>query len=88
VRPRLGFLTSGRFDRLIGLLFCVFCASILVPLPLTNTVPGFAVAIAAFGLLSKDGLLLLGGLVLGSIWVSLLVMAPFLGLAAFSILSA
>jgi hypothetical protein len=69
VKPRLVFLTGKPAERIIGAILCVFCASILVPLPLTNTIPGFAVAIAAFGLLSKDGLLMLGGLVLGSLWV-------------------
>lgn len=50
----------------------VFCASILVPLPATNTTPGIALAIAALGLLTRDGLLILAGLVLGTVWIALL----------------
>ena len=69
VRPRLSFITGKRSERIVGAILCVFCASILVPLPMTNTIPGFAVAIAAFGLMSKDGLLMLGGLIIGSLWV-------------------
>ena len=68
-RPRLRFLASKPAERLIGLLLIVFCASILVPLPLTNTVPGVAVAIVGFGLLAKDGLLIIPGLMLGTGWV-------------------
>jgi len=69
-RPRLQFLASKPAERVIGILLCVFCASILLPLPLTNTVPGIAVAIVGFGLLAKDGLLINPGLLLGAGWVT------------------
>lgn len=69
-RPRLSFLASKPAERIIGLLLCVFCASILVPLPLTNTVPGIAVAVVGFGLLARDGLLIIPGLLLGLGWVT------------------
>lgn len=72
-RPRLQFLSSKPAERLIGLLLVAFCASILIPLPLTNTVPGIAVAIVGFGLLAKDGLLIIPGLLLGSGWIAGLV---------------
>ncbi len=71
-RPRLTGLTGKGPERLIGLVLCVFCASILVPLPATNTVPGFAVALAAFGLMERDGVLVLGGLAIGAAWIALL----------------
>ena len=35
------------------------------PLPMTNTIPGFAVALAAFGLINRDGFLVVIGCVLG-----------------------
>ena len=79
-RPRLTFLTGAGPERVIGAILCVFCASILVPLPMTNTVPGFAVALASFGLIQRDGLLVIVGLVLGSAWVTFL-----LSVAAFGI---
>ena len=69
-RPRLQFLASKPAERIIGLLLCVFCASIMLPLPLTNTVPGIAVAIVGFGLLARDGLVIIPGLLLGSGWVA------------------
>lgn len=78
--PRLTFLSGKVAERLIGLAFCLFCLSIMVPLPLTNTTPGIAIAIAAFGLMARDGLLVLLGVLLGMVWVSLLVLAPFIGL--------
>jgi hypothetical protein len=44
-------------DRVVGLALVLFSASILVPLPGTNTVPGIAVVIVAMGLLQRDGIL-------------------------------
>ncbi len=72
-RPRLLFLSGPTGERVVGAVFCLFCASILVPLPLTNSTPGLAVAIASLGLITRDGLLILLGLVLGIVWISILV---------------
>lgn len=80
IRPRFTFITGRRSERVIGLFLFLFCASILVPLPMTNTVPGMAVAVTAFGLMQKDGLAVTAGIILGSIWVSALITGAFLGL--------
>lgn len=81
-RPRLSFLSGPTAERLVGGVFILFCASILVPLPATNTTPGIAIAIASIGLITRDGLLVLAGLVLGVFWVSLLVVGfTFFGAA-------
>lgn len=74
-RPRFSALTRPPLDQIVGLFLLVFCASILTPLPSTNTVPGIAVAITALGLLERDGLLVTGGLVLGTLWVGALLFA-------------
>ena len=80
-RPRLLALSSPRASRIIGALLMVPCASILVPLPSTNTVPGIGVAVASIGLIERDGLLILLGLAIGLLWVALLlVSAPLLAL--------
>lgn len=71
--PRLLVLTTKGPERLIALIMTVFCASILLPFPMTNTVPGIAVAIIAFGLMARDGLLILLGIALGSAWIGMLV---------------
>jgi hypothetical protein len=71
-RPRLRFLSGPVAERVIGVFFVLFCLSILTPLPLTNSTPGVALAIAALGLINRDGLLILGGLVLGTVWIVLL----------------
>ena len=74
-RPRLSALTRAPMDRIVGLGLVLFSASILVPLPGTNTVPGFAVVVVAMGLLQRDGLLVLLGAALGTAWIGTLVFA-------------
>lgn len=70
---RLRHLSDGIGARLVGGLLLIPCASILVPLPLTNTTPGIGVAIAALGLVERDGLMILAGLAIGLAWVFVLV---------------
>ncbi|MEE2526022.1 exopolysaccharide biosynthesis protein [Hyphobacterium sp. HN65] len=72
-RPRLLFLSGHIGERVVGAVFCLFCVSILTPLPLTNSTPGIAVAIGSLGLITRDGLLILLGLLLGIVWIAILV---------------
>ena len=58
-----------------ALALLLFSASIMVPLPGTNTVPGFAVVLVAMGLLQRDGILVCIGSVLGTAWIATLVFA-------------
>lgn len=74
-RPRLAALTRAPLDRVIGLALVLFSASILVPLPGTNTVPGIAVVVVSMGLLQRDGLLVLLGAALGTAWIGSLIFA-------------
>ena len=74
-KPRLGALTRPPIDRLVGIALVLFSASILVPLPGTNTVPGFAVVVIAMGLLQRDGILVLAGSVIGTAWIATLIIA-------------
>lgn len=70
--PRLTFLTGKAMERIIALFLTAFAASILVPLPLTNSTPAIAVAIVAFGLMARDGILVILGTILGSVWIGIL----------------
>ncbi|MEM9969887.1 MAG: exopolysaccharide biosynthesis protein [Pseudomonadota bacterium] len=74
-RPRFETLTRAPLDRIVGLALVLFSASILVPLPGTNTVPGFAVVVVAMGLLQRDGILVILGAILGTTWIASLVFA-------------
>lgn len=69
VRPRLGFITQGVFSVLIGILGLIMALSICVPLPLTNTVPAFGIALMAVGVIMRDGLAVIAGALIGTAWV-------------------
>ncbi|MEM6414647.1 MAG: exopolysaccharide biosynthesis protein [Pseudomonadota bacterium] len=81
--PSLLFVTSRTGLRIVGALLLVPCASILIPLPATNTTPGIGVAIAALGLIERDGRLVALGLFIGFAWIAFLLI---FGLEAASIL--
>lgn len=82
-RPRFGAITGPVGARVVGALMIAPMASILVPLPSTNTVPGIGVAMASVGLIERDGLLVILGLLFGLAWVALLL---FLGFEAASLI--
>lgn len=71
-RPRLGFMTRGIFSHLIGLFGVIMALSVMVPLPLTNTVPSFGICMMAIGVLMRDGLAVLAGAAVGLTWITLL----------------
>ncbi len=71
-KPRLTWLTMGPAERIFGLFILVFSASIMIPLPGTNTIPGFAVALMALGFIEKDGILMILGTIIGSLWILML----------------
>ncbi|MEM7597287.1 MAG: exopolysaccharide biosynthesis protein [Pseudomonadota bacterium] len=74
-KPRLTALTRAPLDRIVGVALVLFSASILVPLPGTNTVPGFAVVIVSMGLLQRDGILVILGSIIGTVWIGTLIFA-------------
>ena len=69
IRPRLGFMTQGVFSNIIGLAGLIMALSVCVPLPLTNTVPSMGIALMAIGVIMRDGLAVLAGMILGLVWV-------------------
>ena len=72
LRPRLEFLTSGIAQRVIGALGFIMALCICIPLPLTNTVPSFGIALMAIGVLARDGLAVMAGALVGALWVVML----------------
>lgn len=73
VRPRLSFLTNAQMERVIGIVGFIMALSVTIPLPLTNTVPSFGIALMAIGVLMRDGLAVLFGALIGLLWVSMLI---------------
>jgi hypothetical protein len=68
-RPRLRPVTGHGGARFIGALLLIPIASILFPMIGTNTVPGIGVCIVALGLIERDGVLVILGLLVGVLWV-------------------
>ncbi|ARO15137.1 exopolysaccharide synthesis, ExoD [Ketogulonicigenium robustum] len=63
--PRLQSLMNDRTEQIIGG-FCLILAIVLVlPIPLGNMMPSFAICLIALGLLARDGLWVLAGLLTG-----------------------
>ena len=81
VKPRLGFLTQGVFSNLVGVLGFIMALMVCIPLPLSNTVPSFGIALMAVGVIMRDGASVLAGAIIGTAWVCLLTFAIiFLGM--------
>ncbi|MBL4804639.1 MAG: exopolysaccharide biosynthesis protein [Alphaproteobacteria bacterium] len=72
IRPRLGFMTQGVFGNIIGIAGLVMALSVCIPLPLTNTVPSMGIALMAIGVIMRDGLAVLAGMILGLVWVAMI----------------
>lgn len=80
IKPRFSFVTEGAFSRMIGIFGFIMALSVCVPLPLTNTVPSFGIALMSIGVIMRDGLAVLAGAIIGMIWVTTLTMVIlFLG---------
>ena len=69
LKPRLNFSSIEMWEKIIGVSSFIFAISIALPLPLTNLPPGYGILIMSLGLLSKDGLTILTGLIIGIIGV-------------------
>lgn len=67
-RPRLKVLSTGAGERFAALFMIV--ATITIVLPLMNTVPSVALALLAVGLIQRDGVFVLGGAVVATVWAS------------------
>ncbi len=81
VKPRLEFITHGLFSRLIGVFGFIMTLSVCLPFPMTNTVPSLGIALMSIGVISRDGLAVIAGALIGSLWVCALVLITiFLGI--------
>jgi len=80
VKPRLPFMTQGLLSHCVGGAGLIMALAICIPLPLTNTIPSIGIAMMAIGVLSRDGLIVLCGALIGLTWVIILALAIiFLG---------
>jgi len=71
LKPRMINSNIEGWEKLIGVSSFIFSISIAIPIPLTNLPPGYGILIMSLGLLSKDGLTILIGLIVGIMGVIL-----------------
>lgn len=88
LRPRLSFFMTPVGERLIGLFWLLCTMSIAVPLPMTNFVPGMGILLVSLGLLNRDGLIILVGMIIGLLGCGFTVALLILGFKAIKTLLA
>jgi len=71
LQPSLTYISVHTWERIIGIFAFVFALSISLPIPLTNFPPGWGILIMSLGLLSKDGITILIGMIVGTIGVGI-----------------
>lgn len=84
LKPRLSFVVTNIFERILGFFILIFALSVMIPIPFTNLVPGIGIMLISFGLLGKDGLFVISGLLVGFIGVLIAMTAIFIGVEVFN----
>lgn len=72
IRPRMSGIWSNG-NTMIGLACCAIALVSVAPLPFTGWIPGWALLLIALGLLQRDGLLVVVGLVIGTMAIAIFV---------------
>lgn len=87
VKPRLGAITQGFYSRIFGALALIMALTVCIPIPLTNTVPSLGIAIMSIGILSRDGLSVIIGALIGTLWITILIVGIiYFGSEAFDVI--
>lgn len=67
LRPRLQALAGARASRWLGGLCVVLACILVLPIPMGNMLPAWAISMLALGLLQRDGLWVLAGIVVSGV---------------------
>lgn len=79
LKPRFSFASSKTGERIIGLVACILSLLVMNPVPFTHMVPAWGILIMSLGLLSKDGVTIILGIVTGVIGVAISMLVFFAG---------
>jgi hypothetical protein len=66
LRPRLAFMSSRVVERLLGLVFLLLSIIVALPIPFANQPPAVGQALIALGLIERDGVVVLVGVVVAA----------------------
>jgi hypothetical protein len=61
LHPRLGALTRGRMERVIGVLMLLLAFAVVLPIPFGNMIPALGIIFFSLGLMEEDGLWVIAG---------------------------
>jgi hypothetical protein len=78
--PRLDFCFTPLAERIIGGFSLAFAMLILLPMPLSNFIPGVGILIISLGILKKDGLAVILGILTGIFGMAVVIAASILGM--------
>jgi len=71
MQPRMTYINVHTWERIIGIFSFVFAMAIALPIPLVNFTPGCGILIMSLGLLSRDGITILIGMIIGTIGIGI-----------------
>lgn len=71
MQPRMTYISVHTWERIIGIFAFVFALSIALPIPLTNFPPGWGILVMSLGLLNRDGVTILIGMIIGTIGIGI-----------------
>ncbi|MDD9336000.1 MAG: exopolysaccharide biosynthesis protein [Wolbachia sp.] len=90
MKPRMSFLFYGPGEKILAFIMLLCALSIALPLPLTNFIPAIGITLISLGIMSKDGLLSILGVLISFFGLLLtfviIVTGPQLITGAFSFL--
>lgn len=65
LRPRLGMLAHPPAEYVVGAMTFVLAFVLVLPIPLGNMLPALAICILALGILERDGIWVIAGMIVG-----------------------
>ncbi len=82
IKPRFTFAQSIYCEQFVGLISLLCAISVAIPLPLTNAAPALGIVVMSLGLLNRDGLVILFGVVISIIGLLVAFLAVAAGLVS------
>lgn len=79
IRPRLVIFCTPKFQKFAGLMCLIFSCAVLIPLPFTNFLPCVGIAFISIGLIGRDGVMIIIGMVIGTFGLALTVATLIFG---------
>lgn len=84
-QPRMTQVFSDHMlSRICGVLGMLLTCSVLIPFPLSNTIPSLCMVVMATGIVARDALAAFAGGILGTAWVIFLIVLVAMGVQIFS----